>query len=95
MAESGNAKHRYRYSSGIKAVETEKHGRTTARQRYGPLKYADGAPPPKDLSAPQKLGDPQTNLRGPSNDVKENSWLRGGGKGGESYRYFDRGSKRR
>jgi hypothetical protein len=63
-------------------VETSKWGQGTARQRYGSLDYETRPPAPaKDLSAPQRLGD-SNNLRGPSNDVSPNSWLRGGGERG-------------
>jgi hypothetical protein len=79
VAKGNRDSHRYSYSGGVKAVETEKYGRDKARERYGELKYEDGAPRPEDRSAPQRLGD-ANNLRGPLNDVAENSWLRGGGK---------------
>jgi hypothetical protein len=80
MVEKGNVdKHRYSYSGGVKAVETEKWGFNKARDRYGEPKYFRGAPSPKDTSRPQDPVDKQ----GPGNDVPENSWLRGGGKGGE------------
>ena len=95
MDKRNKDQHRMSYS-GVKAVELEKWGRNTARERYGSLKY-DNSPPPagKNLSAPQKLGD-VNNLQGPgyANEVPVNSWLRGGGKGGEGYKYFDRGKKR-
>jgi hypothetical protein len=82
MAESGNAKHRKSYSSGVKAVERSKWGHNTARERYGSLKFENGAPPPKDQSGPQRLGDPN-NLQGPGyhNDVASD-WRRGFGKNG-------------
>jgi len=85
----------YSYSSGIRAVEEQKWGRETARSRYGSLQYENGAPQPKDQSHPQRLGD-SNNLQGPgySNDVPEDSWLRGGGKGGEGKPYFDKGGRR-
>ena len=88
MVDRGNAdKHRYKYSSGVKAQETSKWGQQTARSRYGGLDYDNASPPkPKDATAPQKLGD-SGNLRAPDYDPNPsvNSWLRGGGKGGESY----------
>jgi len=73
-------KHRYSYSGGVKAVEEQKWGRDTVRERYGALKNEDGAPPPEDRHAPQRLGD-SNNLQGPSyqNIVPSDSWLRGGG----------------
>jgi len=78
-------KHRYTYSKGVKAVEESKWGASKARERYGQLDYDNASPPkPKDASAPQKLGDP-TNLRARDYDpnVPDNSWIKGGGKGGE------------
>jgi len=78
-------KHRYTYSKGVKAVEESKWGASKARERYGQLDYDNASPPPpKDTTAPQRLGDP-TNLRAPDYDPNPsvNSWLRGGGKGGE------------
>jgi hypothetical protein len=73
-------KHRYTYSRGIKAQETEKWGRNTAAQRYGEPESPNTRP--KDTHAPQKLGD-SNNLQGPkySNDTS-NDWRRGFGKGG-------------
>src|SRR5262245_6325383 len=43
--ESGNRKHRYSYSSGVKAVEKSKWGHETAVQRYGALRTPDTRPP--------------------------------------------------
>jgi hypothetical protein len=75
--------------SGHLAVETEKWGRSAARERYGQPQHENGAPPPKDESKPQRLGD-SGNLRGKNTgSVPSNSWIRGGGAGGEgnpSYR---------
>ena len=90
--------HRYTYGGGVKAVEMEKHGRDLARQRYGALKYENGAPQPKDQHAPQRLGD-SNNLQGPGYDNDHaKDWVRGFGKGGvesaEGYSAFDK-SKRR
>src|SRR5262249_998769 len=82
MVEKPNTdKHRYSYSGSVKAQEEQKWGRAKAEERYGPLKYRDGAPRPEDRHAPQRLGDPN-NLQGKnySNIVPENFWLRGGGK---------------
>jgi hypothetical protein len=85
VAKGNKDQHRMTYSGGVKAVETMKWGADKARDR------AAG----KNLSAPQKLGD-ANNLQGPgyANEVPLNSWLRGGGKGGEGYKYFDTGKKR-
>src|SRR5262245_2516941 len=80
MVEKPNTdKHRYSYSGGVKAQEEQKWGRAKAEERYGPLKYRDGAPRPEDNHAPQRLGDPN-NLQGPNyrNEVA-NDWRRGGG----------------
>jgi hypothetical protein len=94
VAKGNKDSHRMTYSGGVKAVELEKWGRNTARERYGALDYENRPPPAaKNLSAPQRLGD-SNNLRGPSNDVSPNSWLRGGGERGYPPN-FDRGSKRR
>jgi hypothetical protein len=75
-------KHRYSYSGGVKAVEEQKWGRDTARERYGALKYESGAPPPEDRHAPQRLGD-SNNLQGPNymNRTPDN-WVRGFDKSG-------------
>jgi hypothetical protein len=90
MVAPGNVnKHRYGRDGIGKVVEEQKWGRDKARERYGPLKYEDGAPRPEDRSGPQRLGDPN-NLQGPNynNDVP-NDWRRGNGmKPG-----FDRGRK--
>ena len=91
VAKGNKDSHRMTYSGGVKAVELEKWGRNTARERYGSLKYENSPPPAaKNLSAPQDPVDRQ----GPSNDVPINSWLRGGGKGGESYPCYDKGKRR-
>jgi len=95
MVAKGNAdKHRYTYSKGVKAVEEQKWGRNKAVERYGELRDPD-MKPPDGACYPQKLGD-KNNLqdKGYSNEVPENSWLRGGGKGGEGYPNFDRGKRR-
>jgi hypothetical protein len=89
MDKGNTDKHRHRMS-GLRVEETAKWGQSTARQRYGALDYENRPPPaPKDQSAPLKLGD-ANNLRDKSyqNDVPENSWLRGGGRGGERYPGF-------
>ena len=87
MVDKGNVDKHRRSMSGLRVQETQKWGSSTARERYGKLQY-DTTPPPqaKDQSAPQKLGD-SSNLqdRGYDNSVPENSWLRGGGSGGEGY----------
>jgi hypothetical protein len=81
MVDRGNVnKHRTSYSGGVKAVEEQKWGRDTARERYGPLKQPDTTA--VDHSQPQKLGD-RNNLQDPSyNNTHRNDWVRGFGKGG-------------
>src|SRR5262245_14031360 len=60
--------------SGLKAEETEKWGRQTARERYGALRDPNMKAP--EDCYPQKLGDPN-NLQGNyyDNDVR-NDWRR-------------------
>jgi len=79
--DKGNVnKHRMTYSSGVKAVETEKWGRDTARERYGGTTKTF-APPPI-ANKPQRLGD-SSNLQGPGYDnIARKDWVRGFGKGG-------------
>jgi len=81
MVDRGNVnKHRTSYSNGVKAVEEQKWGRDTARERYGVLKQPDTTA--VDHSQPQKLGD-RNNLQDPSyNNTHRNDWVRGFGKGG-------------
>jgi hypothetical protein len=81
MVDKGNVdKHRYSREGVGKVVEEQKWGRAKAEERYGTLKYRDGAPRPEDRHAPQKLGD-RNNLQGPNyqNIHPSNSWVRGGG----------------
>lgn len=75
------SKHRYGMS-GYPVVETEKWGRNAAERRYGVPQFRDNPPAdPPDESRPQARDD----RRGkPSGEVPPRSWLRGGGKGGES-----------
>jgi len=82
MVDRGNInKHRTTYSGGVKAVETEKWGRDTARERYGAATNATFGPPPIQ-NKPQRLGDPN-NLQGPGYDnIHREDWVRGFGKGG-------------
>jgi hypothetical protein len=77
VAKGNKDSHRYTYSGGIKAQETEKWGSNKARERYGSPQHFHGAPPPKDTHGPQKLGDAD-NLQGPGyrNDHRED-WIRG------------------
>lgn len=86
-----SASHR-RSMSGLKVEETSKWGADTARARYGEPRDFHGAAPPKDREAPQSLGDAGAagaRPKGYFNDVPQNSWLRGGAKGGESMPGFD------
>jgi hypothetical protein len=71
------SKYRNSYSGGVKAVNKSLWGERKAVERYGGAQYKDGAPPPKDVSGPQRLGDPN-NLQGPGyrND-HPNDWVRG------------------
>jgi len=88
MDKGNKDQHRMTYSGRVKAVETSKWGADKAIERYGNLPNPDMKP--KDMTRPQDPIDKQ----GPSNDVSPNSWLRGGGRGGEGYKYFDRSKKR-
>jgi hypothetical protein len=83
MVDRGNVNKHRTSMSGLKgAQETEKWGRSTARERYGSLKYQHGAPAPEDRHAPQKLGD-ANNLQGPGYaNIHREDWVRGFGKGG-------------
>jgi hypothetical protein len=92
MVERGNKdQHRRTYSGGVKAVETEKWGRSTARERYGKPEFFQGAPSPKDVHAPQKLGD-ANNLQGPGYaNIHRDDWVRGRGESGEGKPNFRRG----
>jgi hypothetical protein len=79
--EPGNKKHRYSYSGGIKAVETEKWGRSKAASRYGELQHRDGALQPKGSPPKDPEGKPAAH-----GDISVNSWLRGGGGNGKPRR---------
>jgi hypothetical protein len=74
--------HRYTYSRGIKAQETQKWGRDTAARRYG--EPASPSMKPKDQSQPQFREDRRSDKG--FNDVPTNSWLRGGGESGKPRR---------
>jgi hypothetical protein len=78
MVAKGNKDgHRYSYSGGVKALSKDKWGANKAVERYGALRQPDMRP--KDVSGPQRLGDPN-NLHGPGyhNDTA-NDWRRGNG----------------
>jgi len=81
MVAKGNVdKHRTSYSGGVKAVETEKWGRDTARERYGGTTKTFSRP--EIANKPQKLGD-ANNLQGPGYDnIRRKDWVRGYGKNG-------------
>ena len=89
MVAKGNVDHHRRSMSGLKVEETQKWGSAKAYERYGAPKQPDMRP--KDASSPQSRDD----QRGPGwqNDVPENLWLRGGGKGGEGKPGYVRGRK--
>jgi hypothetical protein len=86
-------KHRYTYSAGIDALESEKAGREMAERRYGPLSHRDGTLPPADRSEPQALGD-RSNLRAPDypRDAS-NNWVRGRGESAEGRPNFLKGHR--
>jgi hypothetical protein len=86
-------------SIATRTAEASKHrknksgGRAKAEERYGPLKYRDGAPRPEDRHAPQKLGD-ANNLQSPGYaNIHRNDWIRGAGESAEGKPGFDK-SKR-
>jgi hypothetical protein len=90
MVAKGNKDgHRWKMS-GLNVQEQEKHGRETAYSRYNdgkPPKYYEGAPYPKDQTRTQ---DSQSRTaKAGAGDIPANSWLRGGGKGGEGYSSFN------
>jgi hypothetical protein len=75
MVAKGNVdKHRYSYSGGVKAQETEKWGRDVAARRYGEPQSPNMKP--KDACYPQFREDQPLDKN--YNDVPEKSWLRGG-----------------
>ena len=88
MVAKGNKDgHRYGIPGGPKAVETQKWGVNKSDERYGRPKYLMGAPYPKDMTGNQNpAGRP---MKVGAGDVSPDSWLRGGGKGGESYSSFN------
>jgi hypothetical protein len=80
MVDKGNVdKYRRGYSTGVNAKNESVWGHNTASERYGPLKYQNGAPAPADKHAPQS----PENKHGPNYDNRTpNTWVRGFGKGG-------------
>src|SRR5262245_34013057 len=93
MVDRGNVDKHRTSMSGLKVTEQSKWGHDKALERtkdYGGLRQVDMRP--KDMSMPQ---GPEYK-RGPdwSDDVSENSWLRGGGKGGEGKPNFQPGIRR-
>jgi hypothetical protein len=79
MVDRGNAdKHRQGIPGGPKAIEEQKWGRETARQRYGKLDQSDMRPSDYNEHAPQRLGDRNNLQDNPTyrNDTPEN-WVRG------------------
>jgi hypothetical protein len=91
MVAKGNKDgHRYSYSGGVKAVDSQKWGRQVARERYGSLDYQNGAPRPPDKHAPQAPTDKQA--PGYSN-IHRNDWIRGAGESAEGKPNFQSGYK--
>ena len=89
MVARGNTdKHRYSYSGGVKAQETEKWGRAVAEQRYGKLPTPNMSA--ADRSMPQ---DPEAKRGADWADDHPKDWVRGYGKNGsesaEGYPNFD------
>ena len=86
MDRGNKDQHRYTYSGGVKAQETEKWGASKARERYGPLPQPNMKA--KDMSEPQFPED----KRGPDwEDDTPNNWLRGGpNESAENKPSFDR-----
>jgi hypothetical protein len=80
MVNKGNKdQHRRTYSSGVKAVEEQKWGRSTAYERYGKPDFLHGAPNPEDRHAPQH----PENQHGPKYvNRTPDDWRRGFGKNG-------------
>jgi hypothetical protein len=73
-----------KYRKGIQNTET--HGRSLARERYGNLDYSNKAPPQaKDMTVPQFRED----QRGPANDHR-NDWVRGSNEDATTKPNFDR-----
>jgi hypothetical protein len=81
-------KHRYTYSSGIKAVEEQKWGRSKAYERYGVPEFLDGAPNPPDNSRIQSKEFAQG--KGYHNDTPSDSWLRASGEDATTKPNFDK-----
>jgi hypothetical protein len=87
MVAKNEPKHRYTYSSGIKAVEEQKWGRSKAYERYGEPDYLHGAPQPPDNSRVQSKEFAQ----GPGyhNDTP-NDWRRAAGEDATTKPGFDK-----
>jgi hypothetical protein len=91
MVDKGNVDKHRRSMSGIKAVETEKWGRSTARERYGAPHQPNMRP--EDVHAPQRLGD-RNNLQGPNySNIHRDDWIRGRGESAEGKPNFHPGYK--
>jgi hypothetical protein len=90
MVAKGNVdKHRYSYSGGVKAQETEKWGRDVAARRYGEPQSPNMGP--KDQSQPQFPEDQPGDKS--FNNVSGKSWLRGAGEEATKKPGFDKGRK--
>src|SRR5262249_51485271 len=84
-------KHRYSRDGVGKVVEEQKWGRAKAEERYGPLKYRDGAPRPEDRHGPQFRED----QHGPGYENRTpNDWRRGAGESAEGKPNFQPGIRR-
>jgi hypothetical protein len=86
MVDKGNVDKHRRSMSGVKAQETEKWGRDTARERYGSLKQ--GGMTAKDTHGPQAPTDKQA--PGYAN-IHRNDWIRGAGESAEGKPNFQSG----
>jgi hypothetical protein len=88
--DKGNVnKHRYTYSSGIKAVETSKWGEAEARKRYGSPEH--GAPQPKGSPFPK---DPEGRPGAKNYNDHPNDWVRGKGESAEGMPGYGRSRPR-
>ena len=77
--------------SGIPVLEESSWGLSKAQERYGKLEQPDMRP--KDVHAPQKLGD-ANNLQGPGYaNIHRDDWIRGRGESAEGKPNFHPGYK--
>jgi hypothetical protein len=79
MTESGNKKHRYSYSGGVKALEESKWGRAKAFERCGKPQFFDSPPPPASDGTKPQFKDTDGQGPGYSGNAKRyNSTTKGG-----------------